>query len=171
MQRWFWITLALTATVTGPGAQGQVPTVTPGTAFVADYPPDVKVDDVADGRRFAGKAFAKVLVRAKLVMPGPGNREYRLQRVAVHFRTERSSVSLRAVELRRVRNPFRKAVNLSGDYTRREKDNVQDFGDIPVAVTRDSLIYLELQFPGGFDSKIDPGAFVVTSVGLEFAGR
>ena len=170
MQRWFRMTLVLMAAITAPGASAQTPIVTPGTIFVADYPPAVKVDDVPDGRRFAGKAFAKVLIQAKLAMPAPGNREYRLQRLVVHFRTERSKVSLRAVELRRVRNPFRKTTNLSGDYTRQERENVVDFGDVPVAVTGDSLLYLELQFPGGFDSEVDPGAFVVTSVSLGFAG-
>jgi hypothetical protein len=169
MQRWFRMTLVLMATIATSVARAQTPVVMPGTAFVADYPPAVKVDDVPDGRRFAGKAFAKVVIRAKLAMPAPGNREYRLQRLVVHFRTERSGVSLRAIELRRVRNPLRKTTNLSGDYTRQERENVVDFGDVPVAVTGDSLLYLELQFPGGFDSKVDPGAFVVTSVALQFA--
>lgn len=41
----------------------------------------------------------------------------------------------------------------------------------PIKVDSHSVIVLEIQFPGGFDSKFNPGEFVLTSVDAQFQGE
>ena len=41
----------------------------------------------------------------------------------------------------------------------------------PITVNSHSVIVLEVQFPGGFDSQINPGEFVLTSVDAQFKGE
>jgi hypothetical protein len=146
----------------------------PGTAFTPEGS-RVAVDDVPGGRRFRGQSFAKVTLRAVLQMPAPSAGDPKLKRLVIHFRTSPSGPSLRSVELRNGSNAaFRLETNIGGDYTAREvtkpegSANAWDFGAVPVTVGAQSVLRLEVQFPGGIDSQINPGEFVVTAVGTEF---
>ena len=146
----------------------------PGTAFTAEGR-DVVTDDVAGGRRFRGKAFAKVVLRGVLQMPSTGAADLKMQRLVIHFRTTASGPSLRAVELRNGSNvAFRLETNIGGDYRASEvttpagSANAWDFGQIGSKVSSQSVLRLEVQFPGGFDSQVNPGEFVLTAVGINF---
>jgi len=46
--------------------------------------------------------------------------------------------------------------------------NAWDFGRESVTVGPQSVLQLEVQFPGGIDSPINPGEFFVTGVGVDF---
>jgi hypothetical protein len=146
----------------------------PGTAFTPEGR-HTAVDDVAGGRRFRGVAFAKVILRAVIQLPPASTAEPKIQRLVVRFRTSRSGPSLRSVELRNGSNvAVRLVTNIGGDYTVRETSkpegsaNAWDFGTIPVRVGSQSVLRLEVQFPGGFDSQINPGEFVLTAVETDF---
>jgi len=146
----------------------------PGNAFQAEGR-DVATDDVAGGRRFRGKAFATVVLRGVLQVPPSSAADPKLQRLVIHFRTSPSGPSLRSVELRNGSNvAFRLETNIGGDLTTRETTkpegsaNAWDFGQIGFKVDSQSVLRLEVQFPGGFDSPINAGEFVLTAVGIDF---
>lgn len=157
-------------------AQTPVRVTIPGTSFSAEGAAgEVAVDNVAGGRRFRGKAFAKVLVRATLQMPPASSAEFKMQRLVIHFRTSQSGPSLRSVELRNGANSeFRLQTQVAGDYTAREvttpesSANAWDWSRVPVKVSAQTVVRLEIQFPGGFDSQINPGEFVLTGVVVDF---
>jgi hypothetical protein len=148
----------------------------PGTAFTVEgRGADVTVDDVGGGRRFRGKGFAKVIVRGTLQIPPSNVADPRMQRLVVHFRTSPQGPSLRSVEMRNGANTeFHLDTHLAGDYTTRETTqpesiaNAWSFERGPVRVYTQTVLRLEVQFPGGFDSQINPGEFVLTSVVLDY---
>ena len=155
-------------------AQTPVRIIIPGTSFTAEGR-DVAVDDVPGGRRLRGKGFAKVMVRGNIQLPAASAADPKMQRLAVHFRTSPSGPSLRAVELRNGANTdFRLQMQLAGDYVAREilqpasSANAWSWEQAPVRVSAQSVLRLEVQFPGGFDSQINPGEFVLTSVTVDF---
>jgi hypothetical protein len=149
---------------------------TPGTAFSAEQS-GVTVDDVAGGRRFRGRAFAKVTLRAVLRMPAASAADPKMQRLVIHFRTSPSGPSLRSVELLHPGSTsklFHIDTHLTGDYIARETitprnlANAWDWGGSPIEVGSQSVLRLEVQFPGGFDSAVDPGEFFLASVGVDY---
>jgi tachylectin len=149
----------------------------PGTAFTAEGR-EVATDDVAGGRRFRGKAFATVVLRGVVQMPSSSAADPRMQRLVIHFRTSPSGPSLRSVELRNGSNvAFRLETNIGGDYTVRETTkpdgsaNAWDFGQTGSKVGSQSVLRLEVQFPGGFDSQVNAGEFVLTAVGVDFSRK
>jgi hypothetical protein len=158
-------------------AQVPVRVTIPAAAFSAEgASARVTVTDGPGGRRFRGPAFSKVVLRAVLQMPPSASAEPRMQRLVVHFRTSASGPSLRSVEVRNGSNvAFRIETNLSGDYLARDTSapaasaNVWAVG--PVSVGTQSVLRLEIQFPGGFDSQVDPGEFVIGSVGTDFVRK
>jgi len=142
----------------------------PGTAFSVEGSRSSKgtrVDDVHDGRRFRGPAFSKVNLVTKVELP---KSDRKMVGLAVHFRTSQLGPSLRAVELsegRYVR--FRIPTLLRGDYRSKEITRPEAAANawlwdnstlLPPLLT----LRLEVQFPGGFDSEIDPGEFVLIDV-------
>ena len=158
-------------------AQPAVRVTMPASAFTVEGSGrDVTIDDVGGGRRFRGKAFAKVIVKGALQIPPSASTDPRLQRLVVHFRTSPSGPSLRSVELRNGANSaFLLQTHVEGDYTAREATeagsaNAWDFQRGPVRVYPypQSMLRFEVQFPGGFDSQINPGEFVLTSVVVDF---
>ena len=157
-------------------AQSAVRVTIPGTAFTAEgRPEDVATDNVAGGRRFRGKGFAKVIVRGTLQLPAPSAADPRMQRLVVQFRTSPSGPSLRSVELRSGSNTdFHIETQLAGDFTTKDATQPQSqanawaFNQVPIKVFAQSIVRLEVQFPGGFDSQINPGEFVLTSVLVDF---
>ena len=160
-------------------AQTRVRVETPGTAFNPEgaVAPGV-VQDVSGGRRFRGRAGALLKLRAVLRMPQASAADPKMQRLVVHFRTNSGGPRLRLVEVRNGASAaFRLATDLSGDYLARETTtpeivaNMWDFKSQPRAVGSQTIIRLEVQFPGGFDSAIDPGEFVLAGVGVDFPAR
>lgn len=146
----------------------------PGGAFNA-VGGRAAVDDAGGGRRFRGEAFALVTLQARLQIPSASVAEPRLQRLVIRFRTSASGPSLRAVELRNGSNrAFRLETHVAGDFATREtaapagSANTWDFATVPARVASDSVLRLEVQYPGGFDSPINPGDFVILSVQTEF---
>ncbi len=157
-------------------AQTPVRVTIPGAAFKVEGRADeVRVDNVAGGQRFRGKAFASVIVRTTLQMPPATSADPKMQRLVIHFRTSASGPSLRSVELRNGSNAeFHLQMQLSGDYTARETTqpasvaNTWAFDQAPIRVSAQSVLRLEFQFPGGFDSPINAGEFVITSAVVDF---
>jgi hypothetical protein len=90
-----------------------------------------------------------------------------LQQLAIHFRTSPSGPSLQSVELRNGSHvEFHINTELRGDYTTRSTSTPADIANMwkwnsPITVNSHSVIVLEVQFPGGFDSQINPGEFVL----------
>ncbi len=170
--------LVLAVLSSGPAlfAQAPVRVNTPGTAFSPEgRGGQVVVEDVGDGRRFRGQAFATVTLRAVLQMPPSSSAEPKMQRLAVHFRTSPSGPSLRSVELRNgSKVEFHIETHLAGDFTARETTqpeavaNTWVFDRAPISVSSQSVLRLEVQFPGGFDSQIDPGELFLTAVTVDF---
>jgi hypothetical protein len=153
---------------------GPVQVTMAGTAFTPEGR-DVTIQDESGRRHFRGKPFAKVMLRATLVMPAATAAEFKMQRLAVHFRTSRGGPTLRAVELRNGANTaFRLETQVGGDYTAREittpetAANAWDWKNDPVRVSGQSVLRLEVQFPGGIDSQINPGEFVLTNVQVDY---
>ncbi len=148
----------------------------PGSAFSPEGRGEkVVVEDVAGGRRFRGQAFARLILRAVLQMPPTGSADPKMQRLVIHFRTSSSGPSLRSVELRNGTNvQFHIETNLKGDYTARETTRPEDVANAwgyertPIPVSSQSVLRLEVQFPGGFDSPSNAGEFVLTGVGVDF---
>jgi len=140
----------------------------PGTAFSsAPGSGKVVVEDVAGGRRFRGGAGAQVILKAVLPRPASGSADHKVQRIVVHFRTSRLGPSLRSVQLIGSEGvSYHMETNLEGDYIAKEIDRANAWTLKPESAT---AIHLELQFPIGFDSPINPGEFFLTSVDVEFA--
>jgi hypothetical protein len=155
-------------------AQGTVRTNTPGSAFSPAGPAgQVAVEDIAGGRRFRGGAFKLVILRGPIQIPPATSAEPKLQKLVIHFRTSEGGPRLRSVELRSGSNvPFRTAIDISGDYTTRETLKPEIVANAwifqPINVGAPLVVQLSVQFPGGFDSIVDPGEFVLTGVVAEF---
>jgi hypothetical protein len=150
---------------------------TPGPAFSVLQKRGTTTADVREGRKFQAKAFDKVILRGVLQMPLTTVTDFKLKRLVVHFRTSPLGPSLRSVELRNGTNSeFRLQTNIKGDYVTREATKPEDAAntwtfDIPVKVSAQTVVLLEVQFPGGFDSKVDTGWFTLTGVGADFSRK
>ena len=163
--------LALVALSMATPSLAQIPlrVTMPGSAF-APHMSTAQMDDVPGGRRFRGKAFAKLTLRALVPMPAASVADPKVQKIVVHFRTNESGPSLRSVKL----ESYQFQTNLEGDYMSVERStpdvaaNAWVFKSTPVRVGGSSPVLLEVQFPGGFDSQVNPGEFVLGSVVLDF---
>lgn len=158
-------------------AQLFVTVKTPGTNFSVVGTKGTS-DDVAGGRRFRAPAHAALKIRGTLRVPqsaSGGSKTQLMQQLAIHFRTSPSGPSLRSVELLTggSHREFLIGTNISGDYTARATSTPADVANMwkwtsPIKVDSQSVIVLEIQFPGGFDSRVNPGEFVLTSVDAQF---
>ncbi len=175
------LALFLLALSVVPNVQAQLPVRvdTPGRAFVPEgvVAPGM-VEDVPGGRRFRAKPGALLRLRATLNVPPARSAEPKMRRLVIRFRTSNAGPSLRAVELRNGSSvEFRINTDLKGDYTARETTtpdfvaNTWDLKSAPRNVSSQSLIRLEVQFPQGFDSRIDPGEFVISAVTVDFPAK
>ena len=157
-------------------AQPTVRVDTPGVAFIRDNGSGrAAIEDVAGGRRFRGEAGAKLILRAVLHMPPSNSADPKIQRLVIHFRTSPSGPSLRSVKLSNGSNiEFRIETHLEGNYIARETAaptsvaNMWDFKTSGPRISAQSVLRLEVQFPQGFDSPINPGEFFLASVGVDF---
>lgn len=146
----------------------------PGSAFVPERPDKVVFDNVAGGRRFRGQAGAKIVLQAPLRIPPPTMAVSKVQRLVLHFRTSPGGPVLVGVGLRTARvDGFHADIRLEGDFRMVERSapsvpaNAWDW-KYPIAVYPQTVVRLEVQFPVGFDSKINPGDIVVTSVDVSY---
>ena len=167
--------LALASLSLAASSLAQIPlrVTIPGSAFTLEGQ-SAQVDDVAGGRRFRGVGFATLTLRAVIPLPSSKSADPKVQRLVVHFRTSgatcRSGPCLESVKLQQsVIN-----TNLMGDYTTSETTlpsavaNAWDWKSQPIRVGSGSVIRLVVQFPGGIDSKIDPGEFILKSIVVDF---
>jgi hypothetical protein len=154
---------------------------TPGNAFTVERGGaaggGVSVDDVPGGRRFRAPAFTKITLRAPLRL-ALDRAIPRVERLAVHFRTHPAAVgpTLRRVELwNGAYVDFRVDTLIQGDYMTKNLTrpavvaNVWSFA--PRNVNARSFLRLEVQFPGGIDSAVDPGEFVLAGVEADFSSK
>jgi hypothetical protein len=147
----------------------------PGTAFSASSAgKKVTIEDFAGGRRFRGQAFAKVILSARLQMPPSSAADTRMQRLVIRFSTSASGPSLRTVEL--AGGGFHIDTHLTGNYSTREVATPASRAnawvwDPPQRVSATTVLRIEVMFPGGFDSQIDPGEFVLNSVEVGFSHK
>lgn len=155
-------------------AQGLVRVDTPGTSFTPKGS-DVTVDDVPGGRRFRGQAFATVIVQGTLKMPASRAVDHKMHRLAVHFRTSPNGPTLTSVAIPNTGSgPWEFATGLQGDYMTRDAvgpkgaANSWDFKLAPPIVGATTVIRLQIQFPGGFDSVVDTGEFVLKGISVDF---
>jgi hypothetical protein len=152
---------------------------TPGSAFSVVGTKGTAAD-IGGGRQFRGVGFQQMKIQGSLRVPGSASgvsQTHPLQQLAIHFRTSPSGPSLRSVELRNGSHvEFHIDTELRGDYTTRSTSTPADIAnmwkwDSPITVDSHSVIVLEVQFPGGFDSQINPGEFVLISVDAQFKGE
>jgi hypothetical protein len=160
---------ALAALLAAPAA-AQVRIATPGAAFVVKEG-QARTDDVADGRRFRGAAHEVVVIQGQLRLPPATQARHEVQRIVLHFRSTGSAggAKVRGLNvLSTVSKGFETGRQLAGDQTRETSSNTWDLTTTPVRVGPGSLVRLEIAFSGGFDSRVDPGEFVLQSVTLDF---
>lgn len=154
----------LTLAVAGPpSAPPTLRTDTPGSAFrVVQGRADT--DDVPDGRRIRGAEHAEVTLAGELRMPPVTLTDRRAARLVLHFRTSHHGPTLRKVVL-----PDGNAVDMSASGNQMDdgKVNTLDFGDVPLNLYDHAMLKLVIAFPGGIDSHVDPGVFVLKSVSLD----
>lgn len=156
-------------------AQSLFKVTIPGRSFsLVGSANQASIDDVADGRRFRGKPAAKLVLTAPVPLPSAANAEHNMQRLTLHFRTSRDGPSLRKVELRLGSSTkLRIQTHLKGDYTTKETTKPASIANVwswaqPGAVSAGTLLRLEVIFPTGIDSQIDPGEFVLTSAEIGY---
>ena len=147
----------------------------PGTAFSASSPgKKVTTDDLGSGRRFRGEAFAKVILSARLRIPPATAADPKMQQLVIRFSTSASGPSLRTVELRNGgSSSFHIDTHLTGNYTTKEVTKPASLANIwvldpPERIGSTTVLRIEIIFPGGFDSQINPGEFILNSVELGF---
>lgn len=156
-------------------AQSLFKVTIPGRSFsLVGSASQASIDDVADGRRFRGKPAAKLVLSATVPLPSAANAEPNMQRLTLHFRTSRDGPSLRKVELHYGSSTrLRIQTHLKGDYTTKETTKPASIANVwswnpPGAVAAGTLLQLEVIFPTGIDSQIDPGEFVLTSAEIGY---
>jgi hypothetical protein len=171
--------LLLTILFTGLQVNAQNPfhVVIPGKAFTpgsTGHPQKAIIEDIEGGRRFRGKAFQRLILTAPIQMHPSSSADHKLKRLVIHFRTSRWGPSLQTVEvLDGTVARFKIETRLEGDYATQEVVKPESLANVwslrePISVNSHSIIRLEVQFPGGFDSKVDPGDFVIIGVELDF---
>jgi len=151
------------STLAAAGPPPTLRTDTPGAAFrvVLGH---ADTDDVPDGRRFRGAAYAEVTLAGELRSPPPAMTERRAARLVLHFRTSRYGPTLRKVVLP---DGNVVAIGATGDQMGDGKVNTLDFGDAPLQLYDHATFKLVIGYPGGIDSHVNPGEFVLKSVSLD----
>ena len=169
--------LALVVPFIGQSLFAQVTVKTPGTQFSV-ISGKATVTNVADGRRFRGEERADLKIRATLPLPARANPSqlHKMGRLAIHFHASPGGPSVRSVQLCNGANcNYKFDTNLRGDYSTRETIYTKgaQYANVwvlnpPDMVGSQFAVVLEVLFPGGIDSRIDPGEFVLTSVDADF---
>jgi hypothetical protein len=142
---------------------------TPGTSFSV-VGTKGRADDIAGGRRFRAAAAEVVKIRSSLRVPGV-SKTHLMQQLAIHFRTSSPGPSLRSVELLTGGSPLHISTDISGDYTTRATSANTWKWTSPIKVDSQSVIVLEIHFPGGFEGNSNPGEFILISIDAQFQGE
>jgi hypothetical protein len=136
-----------------------------------------QVADVPGGRAFRGEAFSKLTVRT-LFPVSPMGPATLLHRLAIHFRSSPSGPRLQSVEIRTGGDTEFQVTTLpQGDFAARDvtqpkgSANAWAFDPIPLHVGSTTELRLDVQYPGGFDSKVDPGTFVLTGATIDLSRK
>jgi len=130
----------------------------------------VKFEDNGDRRIFRGDAFATVVLTAKIKLPQPGAGENKLRGIVVHFSTSKDGPSMRTVALKQGNTAvFNLNTHVSGDFTVTEKVQPAEYANAwhwndGISVYPYSVISITIMYPGGFDSQVDAGEFVLNNV-------
>lgn len=132
---------------------------TPGAQFRALR--KTRINVVPDGLSVRGEAYSQVTLSALPRLPDAAMAERRASRLTVHFKTSRNGPALRQIILP---NGGTINLNLSGDFRGDAKRNTVDFGGAPINIYNDRDIQLVVSFPGGIDSQIDPGEFLLKGI-------
>lgn len=140
---------------------------TPGSAFTA-LSSKTAIDDVPDGRRFKGKAWSNVTLVGELNPPTANVAERSATRLELHFRTSPGGPTLLWIILP---DGNKVELGLEGDFLADSKGKVLDFGDVPLKFYDRSILKLVIRYPGGIDSQIDPGEFVLKNVSLYYPSK
>ena len=154
-------------------AQTPLRVTIPGNAFTAEGN-NVAVDDVAGGRRFRGKAFAAVKLRATVQVPRRRLPPIRYCSALSSTFARARGPSLRLVELLNGAPPLKLSTDVGGDRTASEitqpasAANAWALDRSPVRVGPQSVVRLEVQFPGGFEGGGNSGEFVLTGVVVDY---
>ena len=141
---------------------------TPGRAFTLARGTHAKVDDVGGGRRFKGKAFSTLTLTGALAVPPAVSGHPRMVRLVLHFHTSPRGPTLRSVD---VSGGIHLQTDLTGNMEGESKLNSWNYANDPVNVGSKPSIRLTVGFPGGFDSQIDPGEFVISSVSVDYVSK
>jgi hypothetical protein len=163
-----WLVLVAAALSLSPLAQGAPAPATlrvdtPGSAFHRTLGA-ARLDDVADGRRVRGEEHAEVTLVGELRLPSSSLAEPRAARLVLHFRTSRYGPKLRTLVL-----PDGGVIDLAaeGNQMGDTRVNTIDFGSAPLNLSGHTTVKLVIGFPGGIDSHVDPGEFVLKSVSVD----
>ena len=166
--------LLLAALSIGPALLAQTVRVNiPGTAFSAEGlgRQQVSFVDVGGGvRRFHGPQNTDVTLRAAFPAP-PAGAEPKMQRLVVHFRTNAEGATLLSVDVSGPGGPLHFDVDRRGDFTKAETigANARDWGKSPVAVNAQSVVRLQVRFPSGLDTGVDPKEpFFLIAVAIDY---
>jgi hypothetical protein len=171
------VAFALTALFTNTPLRAQSVRVNiPGHAFAVARGRATAVD-VAGGRRIRSQADETVILRALLPIPAPTAGQPKVQRLVVRFRTSDDGPSLRSVKLLNGSSvALQAATDIRGNYMTRETtkpDGVANTWDLTTslrAVSAQTVILLEIHFPGGFEGVHDAGEFILNAVSVDFPG-
>ncbi|MGE8063568.1 hypothetical protein [Pseudomonas sp. NPDC089569] len=140
---------------------------TPGSAFTA-ISGKAAIDDVPDGRRVKGKAFSDVTLVGELNPPTAKVAERNATRLELHFRTSPGGPTLLRIILP---DGNKVELGLKGDFLADSEGKAFDFGDVPLKFYDHSKLKLVIRYPGGIDSQIDPGEFVLKKVSLYYPSK
>lgn len=145
----------------------------PGTAVMVDGGrKKVSVQNIAGEQHIRAEAGTTVILSTPLRLHPSSSAEHKIQRLVVHFRTNTrgANPTIQSVELREGNSSkFKLSTNLDGDYTTKEipKVNAWNF-PVPVSVSTQSMLRLEVRYPSGFEGLSDAGEFILTDVKVYF---
>jgi|SRR5262249_1311935 len=116
----------------------------------------VRANDLKpDGRHIRADAFATVVLRAPVAAA-------RIASFTVNFQTSENGPTLRSVEFRNGQGDRELVLGRKTGFAR--SDFTSNFQDDPVNIPPGTSVRLEVSFPGGIDTVIDPGEFILTNV-------
>lgn len=145
-----------------------VRSTTSGRAFSLARGSHAIVDDVGGGRRFRGKGFSTVTLTGELSVPPAASSNPKMLRLVLHFHTSPPGPTLRSVD---VSGGIHVQTDLTGNMEGESKLNSWDFATNPVNLGAKPSVHLTVGFPGGIDSKVDSGGFVITSVSVDYVRK
>jgi hypothetical protein len=125
------------------------------------------------GREFRAKPGETLFVRGVVTLPVVQGADLRMTELIVRFQTSPNGPSLRSVQLLNGSSlEFRSQTVLKGDYRQprfKPESLANAWAFEPRRVSRQTVVRLEVTYPIGFDTVIDPGWFTVYGVDARFS--